>query len=527
MVSGAAAPVGGHSRPWTAWLTRDVIELLPAALCVCDADGVIIDCNARAVALWGRSPRLGERTERYCGACRLYDLDGAALAHDQSPMARTLRSGQPVSGAEVALERPDGSRCAVTVDVVPLIDEHGQVAGALSCLRETSDHATLGSGRRASHKLEAVRQLTGTVAHDFSNLMAAIALNLNLIEKHVDDPGLLRSVQAATRAVRRGSELTDQLMTFAGKRQVSLEATDLNALLAGIRGRLQRTVGSRVRLVLSSGPDPWPALVDPYQIETAILNLAANARDAMAEGGSLRIATANRRVAAVVPDLAPGDYVVVSVMDTGQGMSEAVMARAFEPFFTTRGDSKGTGLGLSIVLDIAKRHGGTAQIGSRVGAGTTVDLYLPRAVTARPNRAASAAPAPRAPGLGRGRTILLVDDDAELRAALADALEGMGCEVVHGGDGAAALRVLRSDLPVDLLLVDVKMAGMSGPEVVRRAHVLRPGLKVLVMTGYGDISELRASSLGVASVLRKPFRAEQLAAEIARLTDQPALRGRA
>jgi signal transduction histidine kinase/CheY-like chemotaxis protein len=519
--SGPARSAKPVPRPWTTWLSRDFIELLPVAICVCDADGTVVDCNARAAALWGRSPRLGDASERYCGASRLYDLDGAVLPRECSPMARALRSGQPVSGAEFALERPDGSRCMVVADVIPLIDERGAVAGALGCLRELADCDARAGGNEA-RQLDALRQLTGTVAHDFGNLLAAIALDLNLIEKHAESPALRRPVQAATRAVQRGSELTDQLMTFAGKRQASLEPADLGALFAGMRGGLQRTLGRGVRLAVTADPDTWPALVDPGQVETAMLNLAANARDAMPRGGGLTIATANRRVATPHADLAPGDYVLVSATDTGDGMSEPVLARAFEPFFTTREERSGAGLGLSIVLDVARRHGGAVRIRSRVGAGTTVELYFPRAVgTAKePTKAA-----PCTPGARRRQTALLVDDDAALRAALAEVLEEFGCEVLDAADGAAALGILRSDRPVDLMLVDLKMAGLGGLEVVRRARLLRPALKVLVMTGYGDMAEGAAASADIAGLLRKPFRIEELAAEISRLAAVQVLDG--
>lgn len=515
-VAGFAPATSAPSRRWTAWLSRDFIELLPVAVCVCDADGTVVDCNARAVALWGRSPRLGDAGERYCGASRLYDLDGAALPRDRSPMAEALRTGQPVSGAEFVLERPDGSHCAVVADVMPLIDERGAVAGALGALRERAECGT-SAGRGAAQQLDALRQLTGTVAHDFSNLLAAIALNLNLIEKHADGPALRPALQAATRATQRGSALTDQLMAFAGKRQVTLEAIDLEQLLSGMRAELQRMLGRGVRLAVSAGPGIWPVLVDPCQVETALLSVAANARDAMPHGGSLSIAAANRRVATPAADLAAGDYVVVSIADTGDGMSEPVLARAFEPFFTTREERKGSGLGLSIVLDVARRHGGAVQIRSRVGAGTTVELYFPRATAVK--EAASAAPPTS--GLRRRRTALLVDDDAALRAALTEVLEEFGCDVVAAADGAAALGILRSDRPVDLLLVDLKMAGMGGLEVVHRARRLRPALKVLVMTGYGDMAEETAAAAGIAGVLRKPFRIEELAAEITRLAAAP------
>ena len=363
-----------------------------------------------------------------------------------------------------------------------------------------------------SDKLEALGRVVGTAAHDFSNLLATIVLNLNLIEKRVTDPTILWFVSNALRAADRGTSVSQRLLAFAGIQQLARKALDLNAQLSAMRDLLSRTVGPTVELEFRLAADLWPALADPDQIELAVVNLAMNARDAMCEGGRLTIETANRRLGDGEAGCAAGDYVTLTLTDTGEGMSREILHRAFEPFFTTREEQKRVGLGLSVVLGIAKQHGGGAAVASSSD-GTRADIYLPRAASL----AQEAAQEDRSdPARKRdvAASVLVVDDDPDLRAVVLDGLHGLGCEALLAENGPSALKILASDRHFDLLIVDVRMAGMNGLELIDRARAMRPRLKALVMTGYADAPELLAYR-GEIAVLRKPFRAADLARQIA------------
>jgi CheY-like chemotaxis protein len=363
-----------------------------------------------------------------------------------------------------------------------------------------------------SDKLETLGRVVGSAAHDFSNLLASIVLNLSLIEKKVADPEMLWLVRNALRAADRGTALTQRLLAFAGKQQLARAAIDLNALLSTRRDLLSHTVGSSVELEFRLAPNLWPVLADADQIELAIVNLALNARDAMPKGGRLAIETSSRRLREGEVDCAAGDYVRLSLADTGEGMSGETLERAFEPFFTTRDALERTGLGLSVVLGIAKQHGGGAGIESS-SEGTMAELFLPRSKSV----VGEAAAEDRSED-GRihniAPTVLVVDDDPDLRAVVLDGLNGLGCDVLLAENGASALEILASDRKIDLLMADVRMAGMSGLELIDLARTARPGLNVLIMTGYGEGPDL-CDFPGEIAVLRKPFRAAELAHQIA------------
>jgi CheY-like chemotaxis protein len=280
---------------------------------------------------------------------------------------------------------------------------------------------------------------------------------------------------------------------------------------------LCRTVGPQVELGLRAAEDLWPVSVDADQIEFALIQLACNARDAMPEGGDLTVKMANARLRAPSADLAAGDYVALSIEDTGGGLSELALARAFEPFFTTRREPAHLGLGLSVVHGIAKQHGGTARVMPSSGGGCRVELYLPRAREAEISALRAGEATPGARHLSKS-TVLVVDDDPDLRAIVRDGLESLGCGVLLADGGVTALEIL-AEHPVDLLMVDVKMDGMDGLELIRRARGVRPRLKALVMTGGAEMPEVAA---GATATLRKPFRIDDLAQEIARLLSSDA-----
>jgi PAS domain S-box-containing protein len=361
-----------------------------------------------------------------------------------------------------------------------------------------------------AQKLEAIGQLTSGVAHDFNNLLTGVLGNLELLERVLDKEESLRRLRAARSAAERGARLTHQLLAFSRKQRLAPTPVDLNRLVSEASDMLFRAIGATVRVetVLTKGI--WPALVDPTQIELVLLNLAINARDAMPEGGRLTIRTANIGQSEAPRDLPPGDYVLISVADTGEGMTDEVRKRAVEPFFTTKGPGKGSGLGLSMVHGVATQSGGGLRINSRIGRGTTVSVYLPRA------RGASAA-ASRG-GTGSVTTheqaaILVVDDDPDVREVAVSGLESLGYRTLSAESGPTALDVLSRDGKIDLVVVDMAMPEMNGVEFIKRARERHPALRAILVTGYADIGAF-APRQG-DRVLQKPYRLEQLAEGVA------------
>jgi PAS domain S-box-containing protein len=365
---------------------------------------------------------------------------------------------------------------------------------------------------RQSQRLEAVGQLTSGVAHDFNNLLTVILGNIRQMAKTQDDPAALRRLATMTQAAERGAKLTGQLLAFSRRQRLEPRPTDLNETVRRMGDLLRSTTGGGIGVDLQLADDLRPAFVDPTQIELVILNLAINARDAMDGFGRLTIETAN---VALGPPRRPeeppaGDYVMLSVSDTGSGMSEEVREKAFEPFFTTKGVGKGSGLGLSQVLGLAKQSDGGVGLDTRPGEGTSVRLYLPP--TAQPVAGAEPARAiPRAAGRTI-TTVLLVDDDDAVREVTAAALEEVGYRVLDADSGPRALEMLDEQDGVDALLLDFAMPGMNGAEVAEIVRRTRPALPILFVTGYADVDALHA--VPEREVVRKPFRPEDLAQKI-------------
>lgn len=365
-----------------------------------------------------------------------------------------------------------------------------------------------------AQKMEAIGQLTGGVAHDFNNLLTAVLANLELAAGRVTSAAARRLVGNAERAARRGARLTEQLLAFSRKQRLDLKAIDLNTLVTRMGDLLFRTMGGTVRVETMLQKDLWPAVADAGQIEMVILNLAINGRDAMPDGGRLTVATAN--IGAGDPqrprDLVPRDSVAISVSDTGTGMSEEVLAKAFEPFFTTKAVSQGTGLGLSQVYGVVQQSGGTIRIDTQLGRGTTVTVYLPRAeASAAAERTRKSAAGPR-----RSRqeaTMLVVDDDVDVRETIVTALESLGYGVTAADSGRAALDALDRGAPVDLMLIDYAMPELNGADTVRLTRAKRPDLPILLMTGYADTAALDGEA-GWDAILKKPFTLAELAARI-------------
>jgi signal transduction histidine kinase/ActR/RegA family two-component response regulator len=357
-----------------------------------------------------------------------------------------------------------------------------------------------------SRKMEAIGQLTGGVAHDFNNLLTVVLGNLAMLEKtlpHEREPALARRLSHMRIAAERGAKLTAQLLAFSRKQRLQPKAIDLNQTIQNMRELLQSSVGATLPIELKLQPGLWRAEVDPTQIELVLLNLAINARDAMTEGGSLNVETSN--VKTELPDRPEhppaGEFVNVTVTDSGTGISEDILGKVFEPFFTTKPVGKGSGLGLSQVLGFAKQSGGGVRIESKEGHGTSVKVYLPRAPETVAEEGSTQAiewnmPEQRA-------TILLVDDDYGVREVTAAMLRDLGYSVLEADGGKAALELLREHPAIELVLVDYAMPEMNGAEVARRAKAIRPGLPIVFITGYADASAL--AEIGEERIIRKPF----------------------
>ncbi len=368
---------------------------------------------------------------------------------------------------------------------------------------------------RQAQRLEAVGQLTGGVAHDFNNLLTVLLGNIDLIQATGEgtDPGLSARVERMRSAAERGAQLTDQLLAFARRQPLMPRPASLDFVIAGMTDLVQSAMGGNIRVVLRLQDAPWLALVDTTQFELVILHLAINARDAMAKGGTLTIETANITVTDIEPtgDLPTGDYVVVRVSDTGLGMSQDVAAKAFEPFFTTKAPGQGSGLGLSQVYGLARQSGGGVRIDSAPGRGTSVSVFLPRA--ASETGAGEQGTRLAAPKVTAGARILLVDDDEAVRVTTAMILESLGYVIETAMGGVPALARLGETLEFDLLLTDVAMPGMNGPELADRVRARFPDLPIVFFSGYADPDAIAGRQI-LQRMVRKPFRAIDLAAQI-------------
>jgi signal transduction histidine kinase/CheY-like chemotaxis protein len=362
-----------------------------------------------------------------------------------------------------------------------------------------------------AQKMEMIGQMTGGVAHDFNNLLTAVLGNLELAIRRGTDEGIRRYLEGATHAARRGAKITSQLLAFSRTQRLQTEPIDLNSIVNRMGELLLRTIGATVRIETILESNLWQATADPSQIESVILNLAVNARDAMPNGGRLIISTANvpREERNKPAELAAGDYVAVCVSDTGTGMTDEVLRKAFEPFFTTKAVGSGTGLGLSQVYGIAKQTGGGVSIATKVGEGSKVTVYLPRTSAhpfLQPPPESSVAPLRR-----HNATILVVDDDPDVRGLAISCLETLGYRVFGADGGRAAIDLVGRDVSLDLVLIDVAMPEINGVEAIQAILKNRPALPFLYMTGYVGPTKLDPSE---HRVVKKPFTIAELAAKV-------------
>ncbi len=377
---------------------------------------------------------------------------------------------------------------------------------------EVGDRLKAEDALRQAQKMEAVGQLTGGIAHDFNNLLTPIMGGLELIASRVEDPRLKRIAETALESTRRGAKLTGQLLAFSRIQRINMGPVAVNEVISAMQRLLRHTIGGAVRIETRLDPRVGYGVCDANQLENAILNLAINARDAMPEGGTLTIFTDRVRLDDE-PDHPAGEFVRITVADTGQGMPADVLGRAAEPFYSTKPLGKGTGLGLAQVYGIAQQAGGTLRIDSEVGKGTSVDILLPTARASESAAGEASRSSAISSGAAAGARLLIVDDDDDVRAFLAESLEGLGCTIVSAASGAQGLEALRESRP-DLALIDYAMPGMNGAEVARAARDLHPDLPIVFVTGYAESEQLEAALGGNVPVLRKPFTLAELASAV-------------
>jgi PAS domain S-box-containing protein len=498
---------------------RAFIDNMPDLISLKDAKGRFLVVNRRFGETHGADSReiIGKVADE------VLPPDEAAMS---AAAERAVRAtGQPLR-REVELTLGGSKRSAIVVKF-PIAQRNDPSVMIGTIITDVTEFKRLREQLHYAQKMETVGQLTGGIAHDFNNLLTVVLGNTELLIDHLQSaPELLRLAETARGGATRAAELTRRLLAFSRRQALKPAVFDLNHLVTGMTGLLQRTLGEQVELRTRLVDDLWPALADPAQVESVVLNLAVNARDAMAGGGQLTISTGNVELdeayARAHEEVKPGPYALLSVTDTGSGMAPEVAARAFEPFFTTKEVGKGTGLGLSMVYGFLKQSGGHVALYSELGLGTTVNVYLPRAEA---GAASPAAGEPRAlPVTGGKETLLVVEDDAMVRAFVIEQLRALGYAVVEASSGAAALTLLDSGRPVDLLFTDVVMpGGMTGFELADAAHERRPGLRILFTSGYAEEAMRQQGRLRPGmQLLSKPYPKAALAAAIRALLDRPA-----
>ena len=495
------------------------------ALFMLDPHGIVTNWNTGAERIKGylASEIVGRHFERfYTEADRVAGLPARALQ---------TAAEKGTFEAEGVRVRKDGSQFWASVVINPIRDRGGKLLGFAKITRDITERREAAQAlERAkeqlaqAQKMEGIGQLTGGVAHDFNNLLTVIIGNLEAVQRALQAPPvdvgrLARSVDNAMRGAQRAASLTQRLLAFSRRQPLDPRPVDAGRLVSGMSELLRRTLGEQIAIETVLAGGLWRVLADPNQLEISILNLAVNARDAMPAGGKLTIETANAHLdeayAASQTEVVPGQYVVISISDTGAGMSREVQARAFEPFYTTKDVGHGTGLGLSQVYGFVKQSGGHVKLYSEVGLGTTVKLYLPRLHSEED--VAVPEPARAVPRSAGGETVLVVEDDDDVRANTTGMVRELGYTVLEAPAAAAALKLIESRPEIRLLFTDVGLPdGMNGRQLVDAARRLRPDLKVLFTTGYARNAIVHDGRLDPGVVLLpKPFTFVALAGKLA------------
>jgi PAS domain S-box-containing protein len=499
-----------------------ILETVPLGILVSDEKGSLMFANAGAQKILGKGIVAGVGIDELAHVYQAY-LAGTDQLYpvDRMPLVRAL-AGEAVTVEDMEIRHGDRV-ISITVKGAPILNSEGQIVAAVVAFIDITERRALESQVGQTSKMEAVGQLAGGVAHDFNNLLTVImSYGAMLLERL--DPGEDREdVQEIATAADRAAGLTRQLLAFSRQQVMQPRVMDVNDVIGGLEKMLHRLIGEDVELTIMLDPGLEAINADPGQLEQVLMNLVVNARDAMPVGGRLTISTSNSRLSAesAAGTLHPpaGDYVTLTVGDTGTGMSRAIQARIFDPFFTTKGQGRGTGLGLATVYGIVKQSGGEIYVYSEVGQGSTFKIYFPRFILKtedRPHDVVETEPS------GGSESILLVEDDSTLRALVARVLKRRGYTVHVAGSGVEAL-VIASDpaLILDAVITDVVMPGMNGRELVEKLLESRPGMGSLLMSGYTDDDVLRRGVLqGETAFLQKPFTPDQLSRKVRAVLDR-------
>jgi PAS domain S-box-containing protein len=466
-----------------------------------DGRFTVADANPALEAVLGpevRGADVGDLSERNRGS--------GGLEH----CLEVFESGRPSVGRGVVVTS-EGERIWETT-LAPLRDGEGKVYRLVGASRDITERERAEAERRRFQRMEAIGQLTGGVAHDFNNLLQVIRANIELLLPRLSgDAAARRRAEGALHGADRAAQLTRQLLAFARRQPLAPAPINPGRLIEDMTDLLRRTLGESIEVQTRVEAGVWNTLADPAQVESAVLNLAINARDAMPDGGRLTIAISNATLdeayASEAEEVTPGAYVEIAVSDTGTGMDRDTAARVFEPYFTTKGEEKGTGLGLAMVYGFVKQSKGHVQLDSEPGRGTTVRLYLPRSELAE---SAPARPSPSAADglVGDGRVVLVVEDEALVRMSAVEMLQAMGFRTLAAGTAAEARRQLEGDRRIDILFTDVGLPDVKGPALALEARKLRPELKVVFASGYN--SERAAAGMETGVYLAKPYAREAL-----------------
>jgi PAS domain S-box-containing protein len=497
---------------------RSILQTVPEAMVVIDETGIITSFSSTAEALFGYASAEVEGSN-----VRILMPAPDRGSHDRyihnymtTGQRRIIGLGRVVKGL-----RKDGSTFPMELAVGEAISNGKRIFTGF--IRDLTSRHKIEEELRQAQKMEAIGQLTGGLAHDFNNLLTIISGNLEMLENKISDPKARVLLQEAQGATDDGAKLTGQLLAFGRRQPLNPRLTDLGQMISSFSELIRRTIGDRIELGTILRGSRNLALVDGPQLQNALLNLTLNARDAMPYGGQLTIEVSRAHFdfdhVQMYPQLRAGDYVLISVSDTGAGMAEDVKQRAFEPFFTTKSTGAGTGLGLSMVYGFVRQSGGDIHIDSQQGQGTTVRLFLPAAAdtVSPPSDEASAGAMSDIPG-GR-ETILVVEDDPRVRRIAVARLESAGYRVFRAANGAEALALIDALDEVALLFTDVAMPGMSGDQLAEQVRQRRPGIKILFTSGYAE-PEIAGQQLAAdGSWLKKPYTARDLAVQLRSLLD--------
>jgi signal transduction histidine kinase len=532
-----------------------LLDNLPVGVAFMNSDGSTLIANPSFMRFCpsGRIPMFDTPAQEHWLAL---DQNGQRVPASEFPGPRALR-GEHVSGIEFRYTGFTDAAVWTRVSGVPLRAEDNSIVGAISVIvdideqkraqqkfaeaadvleaqvvtrtadlkkalddlrKESGERLRAEAALRQSQKMEAVGQLTGGIAHDFNNMLTGVIGAIDIMKRRMasnryDD--LDRFMEAASVSARRAAGLTARLLAFSRRQSLDSRPTDINALVRSLLDLLRRTMGENISIAVETNPELPPGVADANQLESAILNLAINARDAMPNGGQLTIETAAADLDEVYcrahPGISPGRYVVIAVSDTGVGMTQDLIDKAFNPFFTTKPVGQGTGLGLSMVYGFVKQSDGQVRIHSTPGEGTSVKIYLPAAAgyEAKADESIDSAP------LGAGQRVLLVEDDPSVRLLIGELLAELGYQAIEASDAQAALRHLQSGKAFHLMISDVGLPGINGRQLAEIARQHYPGIPILFVTGYAENAAIRAGFLGTnMTMIAKPFQVEQLAAKI-------------